>query len=515
MNLDLQFYWGLLLRRLPVMMALFLVCVVSAGVTALKLPPTYSTSAQLLVEEPQIPDSMVAAIVQTDANQQLQVIEQKLLTRANMLDIARKFNVFEGIRSMAPDAIVEGMRGQTDIRRTGGRGQATLMSVAFEARSGAIAANVVNEYMTLILQESSDFRMSRAESTLSFFEQEVERLGDDLDQQSARLVEFKNANSEALPGDLNYRQNRQTLLQERQARLERDVAALVKQRRDMVAIFEATGRVNAERNIQLSPEEEQLERLRFDLEQALGIYSETNPRISVLRNRIAKLEKSLQDRADAAPKPEEGEEPRTVTVLDLTLAEMDQRLESMEQELGTVTKELEALEASIQATAGNAIVLSGLERDFGNIQTRYNEAVRNLNQARVNERIEVSAQGQRISVIESASVPQEPSGPNRFKFIAAGIAAGGGLAVGFFVLLELLNRNIRRPFELQSKYGIIPLAVIPYMEARRERMIRRLVLVGAFVAVLIGVPAVLWYIDTNYMPLDILANKVFDRLGLT
>ena len=113
MNFDLQFYWGLFLRRLPVMTALFLVCVVSAGVTALKMPPTYTTSAQLLVEEAQIPDCMVATVVREDAGQQLQVIEQRLLTRANMLDIARKFSVFEDMRAMTPDTIVEAMRGQT------------------------------------------------------------------------------------------------------------------------------------------------------------------------------------------------------------------------------------------------------------------------------------------------------------------------------------------------------------------------------------------------------------------
>ena len=49
MNLDLKFYWGLFLKRLPVMLALFLVCAISASVSALKLPPTYSTSAHILV----------------------------------------------------------------------------------------------------------------------------------------------------------------------------------------------------------------------------------------------------------------------------------------------------------------------------------------------------------------------------------------------------------------------------------------------------------------------------------
>lgn len=513
MSLDLKFYWGLLLKRLPVMLALFLVCAISATVSALKLPPTYSTSAQLLVEEAQIPDNMVR-INQVDASQQLAVIQQRLLTRANLLDIARKFDVFENIRTMTPDAIVEGMRAQTTIRRTGGRGQATLMDVSFEARSGQIAANVVNEYVTLILQESTDFRMARAEGTLEFFEQEVRRLGDDLDLQSAEIVSFKNENSTALPSDLTYRQNRQTLLQEREARLEREIAAIEQQRTDMVRIFESTGQVSGPDAAPLSPEAQQLEQLKFDLQQALAIYSETNPRITLLRSRIAQLEKTLQERSAAAPE-QDGSEQRPVTMLDLTLAELDQRVSSLREELQTVTRELEALNSSIQATAGNAISLSALERDFENIQARYNEAVANLNQARVNERIEVSAQGERVTVIENANVPQEPSGPKRFKLIAMGILAGGGLAAGFFVLLELLNRAIRRPAELQAKFGIIPLAVVPYMESRRERLIRRGALISAFMAVLIGVPAALWYIDTQYMPLDVLASKVFTRLGLT
>jgi uncharacterized protein involved in exopolysaccharide biosynthesis len=510
MNLDLHFYWGLLLRRLPVMLALFLVCAISATVSALKLPPTFSTSAQLLVEEAQIPENMVR-IENVDARQQLQVIEQRLLTRANMLDIARKFDVFENIRSMSPDAIADGMRNQTKIQRTGGREQATLMSVSFEARSGQIAANVVNEYVSLILQESTEFRMNRAASTLGFFEQEVERLGDDLDQQSAKIVSFKNQNANALPSDLTYRQNRLAQLQERQARLEREIAALTNQRREMIAIFEETGQVRTD---QLSTQERQLAQLRSDLGQALTVYSETNPRIAFLRHRIDMLEKAIETGAITGLPPE-GIESAPASLLEVTLADMDQRIVNQQEELDTVTEQLETLEASIQATASNAITLNALERDFDNIQARYNEAVRNLNQARVNERIEVTAQGERVSIIENANVPQEPSGPNRFKMIAFGVMAGGGLAAGFFVLLEILNRVIRRPVELQSKFGIIPLAVIPYMESTRERMIRRTALLSAFVAVLIGVPAALWYIDTQYMPLDILANQVFDRLGLT
>ncbi len=515
MNMDFQFYWRLFLKRLPAMMALFLICSVTASVAALKLPPTYSTSARLLVEEARIPENMLRTTMQVDTDQQLQVIEERLTTRANMLDIARKHNVFENVSDMTPDEIVREMRGQTRISRTGGRSnEATLMRVSFQARSAIIAANVVNEYVTLILQESTQFRIDRTESTLAFFRQEVERLKDDLEAQSIEIVNFKNENGDALPGDLNYRQNRQALLQERQARLEREIASIDKQRRDLVAIYETTGQVTGTAAEPQTPQERQLSELQSQLQAALSVYSETNPRIVLLSNRIKQLEAAIAQQATSQT-PSTPDAPNPPSTLQLAVAEMDQRVETLREELSDVETELDRLEATIQATAGNAIILERLERDYDAIQTRYNEAVVNLNRSLVSERIEVSAQGERITVLENANVPQTPSGPNRLKLVAAGVGAGLLLAVGFFFLLELLNRVIRRPDELNSRFGIIPLAVIPYMESRRERLLRRSILAGACLAVMIGVPALLWYVDSFYMPLDVLANRVFDRLGLT
>ena len=117
-------------------------------------------------------------------------------------------------------------------------------------------------------------------------------------------------------------------------------------------------------------------------------------------------------------------------------------------------------------------------------------------------------------MIEAASVPGQPSGPNRKKIAAAGIGLGLGLAGGFFALMELLNNAIRRPAELRSRFQITPLAVIPYIEGRAERRRRQAVLMAAILAVAIIIPLGLWGIHTQYMPLDILAQKIVTRLGL-
>lgn len=507
--MDLRFLWSLLVSRLPVMLALVIICTAFGAVTALRLPSTYSTSARLLVEAPQIVEGRQSV---TPAGEMLQVIEQQLLTRANLIDVANKFGVFAGESPMTPDEVVAKMRERTRITRSAGRDQATLMVVSYTAPRAQVAADVVNEYVTLILSANSRERIGRAETALGFYEQEVARLGADLDQQSARIVEFKNTNAGALPDDLQYRQNRQSLLQERLGRLDSDKAALVKQRADVVRLYETTGNIQSSA-IPQTPEQQELGRLQSELRQVLGVYAEGSPRVKALRARIATAEKAVQDAVGVTP--EGGEAiPAGPPVLEVALSEIDSRLQALDTEMANTNTELAAIETSLAATSANAIALAALERDHANIQTRYNAAVASLNEARTSERIETAQQGQRITVIESANVPNQPSGPNRPMIAAIGAGLGLGLAAAFFVLMELLNRSLRHPAELRQRFGITPIAVIPYIDGKTERRQRRLVRLGAIVAVVVLIPLGLWVLHVNYMPLDMLTQKVMNRLGL-
>lgn len=504
--IDLRFYWSLLMRRLPVMLALIIICSIFGAVWAIRAPSTYSTSARLLVENPQILESRDTG--GDSANEMLQVIEQQLLTRANLIDVANKLNVFGEDSTLSVDEKIGQMRSGTSIRRTGGRNEATMMLVSFTSQNPRIAASVVNEFTTLILGTNTRNRVGLAENRLAFFQQEVERLSQDLDQQNARILEFKRQNGEALPENLQYRQARQSLLQERVARLESDIAMLGAQRTEMVRLFEQTGNVPADTGPQ-TPEQQQLAALRAELNSVLGIYAESSPRVRSLRNRIASAERAVEAQAVPADTDNSGN-----SLLDVNLSQIDSRVNTLNSERTQANGELDALAASISATAANAIALGALERDHLNIQARYNAAVASLDQARQVERVETSAQGQRISVIEAASVPSRPSGPNRKKIAMSGIGLGLGLAGAFFALMELLNSAIRRPAELRSRFQITPLAVIPFIEGRRERQRRHAVLLAAILAVVIVIPLGLWGLHTQYMPLDILAQKIVTRLGL-
>jgi uncharacterized protein involved in exopolysaccharide biosynthesis len=83
--MDLKFYFSLFLRRLP--WFLLLLALGSAiGITLARvLPPVYVAQARLVVESEQIPDSLAASTVQTKATEQLQIIQQRILTRATLI----------------------------------------------------------------------------------------------------------------------------------------------------------------------------------------------------------------------------------------------------------------------------------------------------------------------------------------------------------------------------------------------------------------------------------------------
>ena len=186
----------------------------------------------------------------------------------------------------------------------------------------------------------------------------------------------------------------------------------------------------------------------------------------------------------------------------------------LNEDIERARSEIEAIEEDIQRTPETAIILEGLERDYLNTQAQYNAAINNLAKAQTGERIEVLAKGQRITVIEQAVPPTEPTSPNRPLIAGGGVFLGAGLAAAFFVLAELLNHAIRRPSELVSALGVQPLATIPYLETTGAKRRKRAFSLLLLIAIAIGIPVALWFVHYSFMPLDLVVDKIIERLGL-
>src|SRR6201994_1456544 len=167
-----SFYWELLKRRWAYFLVPF-VLISCAGVAAAWLwPATYLSEGKILVQSQQIPTELVRPTVTSAAQERIQVIEQRTMTRDNLIAIVDKFQLFpdkrtlmsatELVAQMKKNAKIAPVDLQLDFKQRSRQESPTIVfSVGFEYPDPVVASRVANELMTRILSEDLRDRTSR------------------------------------------------------------------------------------------------------------------------------------------------------------------------------------------------------------------------------------------------------------------------------------------------------------------------------------------------------------------
>jgi uncharacterized protein involved in exopolysaccharide biosynthesis len=182
------------------------------------------------------------------ANERIQTIEQRIMTRDRLLAIAKKFNLFSGRQAdFSSTEMLDFMRDRTQIKPAELRipsnranRQTIAFTVGFEHENPAIAMRVANEFLTSILDEDLKTRTAYAAETTRFLEREVRRLEGELAAVDAQIAQAK-----------------------------------IKQQANPIDELQAR----------------QLIMLRAELMQKSAVYSASHPDISALQKKIVALEK--------------------------------------------------------------------------------------------------------------------------------------------------------------------------------------------------------------------------------
>jgi uncharacterized protein involved in exopolysaccharide biosynthesis len=197
------YYLGLLRRRWPYFFIPFVSVLLVGGAAIYLWPATYSSEGKILVQSQQIPTELVRPTVTSAAQERIQVIEQRTMTRDNLLAIVDKFKLFPERRAlMSPTQLVELMKKSIKIEPVaqqlaftrGSQNPTIIFTVGFEYSDPQNAARVANELVTRILDLDLRDRTSRATDTTKFLAREAERL-----QNESNLIDAKLAQARRSP----------------------------------------------------------------------------------------------------------------------------------------------------------------------------------------------------------------------------------------------------------------------------------------------------------------------------
>jgi polysaccharide chain length determinant protein (PEP-CTERM system associated) len=511
-SIDILSYVKALTRRIWTILIVFIIGSVLAAAAAYVLPPVYQSTARILVESQQIPENLAQATVRQSVAERLKLIEQRLMTRQNLLEVIGRIGLFADAPGLAPSQKVDLVREATTFQSLtidAGRGPALVsaFTITYRSSSPQIAARVANEFVTTVLEQNIASRSERASETYEFFRAQVERLAGELLDVETQMARYKNEHGDALPDSLQFRMSELAGLDQRQFERERRRIQLGDQRR-MLEQFGA-GSSSAPQ----SSEQRQLADLRRALVQKRSILAESHPEIVALKANISALEASLQPGVSAEA---EAEPPVSLAEaqVQLQLELIGRELALIDEQQGSDRTRAVQLRDSIAKTPQVEMALNAYKRRYANLQARYDTAVHKLAEAETGQRLEVNRQAERFEVIEQAQVPSAPVSPNRLLIAGGGAAASLGLGLAIALVLELLNPAIRTSADLQRRLQLHPVVAVPYIHTRGERRRQAIKWMIRVALVLGGLAALLWAVDQYVMPLQALWSKLLDKSGI-
>lgn len=181
-------YWEILKRRWFYAAGAFsFILLVGAFLTAIQRP-IYQAEGKVLVESQQIPTQLVQPTITETANEGIQVIQQRIMTRENLLAIVKKYGMFAKEQQWMSDTqTLDLMRQRTkfelvDLNSAPGisSNSTIAFTVSFEYEDPETALRVDNDLLTLILSEDARNRTNRATQTTEFLASESRRLQSEL-----------------------------------------------------------------------------------------------------------------------------------------------------------------------------------------------------------------------------------------------------------------------------------------------------------------------------------------------
>ncbi len=241
---------------------------------------------------------------------------------------------------------------------------------------------------------------------------------------------------------------------------------------------------------------DQLKALDAELATLKERYGEDHPDVQRIRRSIAALKAS---EVSATTVPKAGD--RRLVVDPATRPDnpaylvFSTQLESAKRELTQLAALRDDLRAKQRTYDARLLQIpeiereySELTRDYGNAQTRYREIKAKQMQAEGALELEKDSKAERFSLGEPANLPQTPFSPNRPAIALIGLVTSLGSGLGLAFLREAFDQSIKNPSELARIASVPILTAIPYIETRRDQVVKRrrmLTLVGAYCSLVI------------------------------
>jgi len=429
----------ILWQRRYYVLTCFLAMLAVGAVAAFGLPRTYRSTATLLVQSQDLPTTIVDSPTNGAVEQRIARIREQVLSRGDLIQLIEQDDLYPSERRSQPlSKIIEKMRHATSVgalssdigQQSGTQNNTIAIAMSFDypdaGKAQAVLQSFVSKFLTMDSQDVED----QATLTVRFLQDQASKLQNQISDIEGQLTALKARNGAALASSGMPPMIDTGSFSAQIAQLQNENRQLLAQSRHPANGSDALGSAEAA------------------LAAAQAQYSDSHPDVIAAKERV----KELRQMARSAT-PDQ-------TLQEQIAGNNASIRQLMEQRDATMARANAAVAGSARAPAILEQAMQ-LENRATTLRNQYQQISENLLKAQNSARMATEQRAERLSLVEPANLPDRPYSPNRPLLIAAGAAAGLFLGLLLALGIELVNRPVRSPRQLEQLdvpvIGLVPL----------------------------------------------------------
>ena len=460
-------------------------CLSIAMLLAAVLPKRYTSKTVVLIDQPVVSADIVKPVVSEASNQRLASMQQEILSRTHLQPIIEKFGLYPQDRGTANmddlilrlhDAInvspLEAMPGTQEHHMPGFQ-----ISVVFN--NPQMAQRICSEITTMFMEQNAKYMDDKSKSTTQFVSQHLADAKQKLDEEDAKLADFKRRYIGSLP---EQEQTNLGLLSGMNSQLEALTQALSRAQQDkdfnesllntQLANWKAASEGGNPDTL-----EHQLTALEDLLTTLQSRYTPEHPDVIKTKSQIEEIKKQIAE----GPQPDSfiagsrsKKEPQQIQQLrermrrdDLNYADLQKRQELLQSHINT-------LQARLQSSPAVEQEFKELTRNHQTALEFYNDLLRKEDQSEIAGDLNHQQEGEHFNVLDPPSMPLDPSFPKPLLFAGGGLGFGLTLGAGIILLLAALDKSMHTILDVEYCLKLPVLAAVPVLNPKGKAPGRRL-----------------------------------------
>jgi len=449
-------------------------------VASLVLPKKYTSSTLVLVERPTVSEDLVKSVVNDDLNHRMASMKEQVLSNSRLQPMVEKYNLFPSERGKTHiEDLVERLRKTVDVELmqpmagSGGNRQPPGFHVSVTLDNPQTAQQICSDLTSMFMKQNAEDRFEHGNETTKFLTQRLEEAKSKLDEQDAKLAEFKRMHLGSLPEE---EQTNLNLLTGMNTSLEAATQALNRAQQDkafnetLLSQQEANFKKMVEGNSNPESQEQELTNLQDQLAVLLSRYTAEHPDVIKLKAQIEDVKKRLAADPPAKSTASSSQislrEPAQLQQLRAKIKQDELNIADLSKRQTQIQESLHNLQARVQASPMVEQQFKEITRNYQTAQELYNDLLKKQDTASMGTELEHQQQSETFKVLDAPNLPSKPSSPKSGQLVGGGFGAGFVLALAILYLLAMMDKAMytERDVELYLKLPV--LTMVPSFDAR-------------------------------------------------